>query len=160
MLDNWGMLTGYWLNDVAGRTVMTKVQETNPLKAMMIGVNKTIYFIDQVYLMMQRMVVTRSVGLDQVSGPVGIVKMGSEIAEHDLVKLLYFLALISANLAVINFLPLPIVDGGLFVFLIVEKIKGSPISMKVQMATQVVGLALIVSIFLYVTFNDVLRIME
>jgi regulator of sigma E protease len=68
--------------------------------------------------------------------------------------LLYFLALISANLAVINFLPLPIVDGGLFTFLIIEKIKGSPISLRVMVATQVIGIVLIIGVFLFVTFQD------
>lgn len=159
MLDCWGLRLGYEMgSDLITDQVMALVQETNPFKAMWIGVNKTIYFIEQVYIMVQRMVVTRSVGLDQVSGPVGILAIGSQIAERDIVKLVYFLALISANLAVINFLPLPIVDGGLFVFLLVEWIKGKPVSIRVQVATQMIGLALILSIFVYVTFNDILRL--
>jgi len=96
--------------------------------------------------------------VEQISGPVGIVQMGSEVARQDFVKMLYFLALISANLAVINFLPLPIVDGGLFIFLIIEKIKGSPISVRVQIATQLIGLALIIGIFLFVTINDIQKL--
>jgi regulator of sigma E protease len=50
------------------------------------------------------------------------------------------------------------VDGGLMVFLIIEKIKGSPVSLRVQVATQVIGLFLIIGAFLFVTYNDVLRI--
>jgi regulator of sigma E protease len=138
--------------------VMTKVQVRNPLVAMGIGLQKTYYFIEQVYIMMKRMVFTRSVSFDQVSGPVGIVKIGSEVASQDLTKLLYFLALISANLAVINFLPLPIVDGGLFMFLIIEKIKGSPISLRVMVATQVIGIVLIIGVFLFVTFKDLQKL--
>ena len=84
------------------------------------------------------MIFTRSLGVESVSGPLGIIDMGGKVAQAGLVKFLFFLAIISANLAVINFLPLPIVDGGLMVFLIIEKIKGSPVSMKVQVATQVV----------------------
>ena len=69
--------------------------------------------------------------------------------------LLYFLGLISVNLAVINFLPLPVLDGGLFVMLLIEKIRGRPLSVKVQTAIQLVGITLIAGIFLYVTiFND------
>jgi regulator of sigma E protease len=79
------------------------------------------------------------------------------MAERGWIDLFYFLAIISANLAVINFLPLPIVDGGLMVFLIIEKIKGSPISMRVQVATQVVGLILIGSAFAFVTIQDIFR---
>ena len=70
------------------------------------------------------------------------------------------MAIISANLAVINFLPLPIVDGGLMVFMIIEKIIGSPISLRVQVATQVFGLFLIVGAFLFVTYNDALRLLQ
>ena len=96
--------------------------------------------------------------MSSISGPVGIVKMGGKPWRNaESADLLFFLAIISANLAVINFLPLPIVDGGLMVFLIIEKIKGSPVSLRVQVATQLIGLFLIVGAFLYVTFNDVLR---
>ena len=71
---------------------------------------------------------------------------------------MFFLGLISVNLVVINFLPIPIVDGGLMVFLIVEKIKGSPVSARVQTAAMVVGLVLIASIFLITLFYDVSRL--
>ncbi len=157
MLDTWvqrNLVDSGAGTVLATEYVLTEIRETNPLKATMIGVRKTYYFIEQVYMMMKRMIFTRSVDINEVSGPVGIVKMGSDIAAEDFVKLLYFLALISANLAVINFLPMPIVDGGLFVFLLIEKIKGSPISIRVQVTTQVIGVMLIIGIFLYVTLQD------
>ncbi len=129
-----------------------------PIEALAIGVKKTWYFIMNVYVMMERMIVSRSVGVKQLSGPVGIVHVGGQFAKAGLTEFLYFLAMISANLAVINFLPLPIVDGGLMVFLIVEKIKGSPVSLQVQVATQVIGLFLLGAAFLFVTFQDVIRL--
>jgi len=58
---------------------------------------------------------------------------------------------------VLNFMPFPIVDGGLFVFLIIEKIKGSPLSFKVQMVTQLIGLVIIISSFIYITYRDILN---
>jgi len=158
MVDPWVMRIQYSVDDVITQLNRVLVRETNPAKAMMIGVRKTYHFIVQVYLTMKRMIFTRSMGLEQVSGPVGIIKMGSELAAAGLPVLMYFLALISANLAVINALPLPIFDGGLFVFLIIEKIKGQPISLKVQVATQVIGLFLIIGIFLFVTFQDIIRL--
>ena len=128
------------------------------LDAVRIGLYKTYYFIIQVYQTMQRMIFSRSVGVENLSGPLGIVSIGGEIARAGLVKFLFFMAIISANLAVINFLPLPIVDGGLMVFLIIERIKGSPVSLRVQVATQFIGLFLIVGAFLFVTYNDALRL--
>jgi regulator of sigma E protease len=71
--------------------------------------------------------------------------------------MIWFLSMISVNLAVVNFLPIPIVDGGLFVFLIIEKLQRRPISPMVQTVAQVVGLVLIVSVFLFVSYSDVLR---
>ena len=54
-----------------------------------------------------------------------------------------------------NFLPIPIVDGGLFVFLILEKLQGKPLSPRAQWIAQVIGLALILSVFLFVTYQDI-----
>jgi regulator of sigma E protease len=71
--------------------------------------------------------------------------------------LLWFLCMISANLAVVNFLPIPIVDGGLFTFLIIEKIQGKPLSARTQSIAQIVGLAILVSVFLLVTYQDITR---
>jgi membrane-associated protease RseP (regulator of RpoE activity) len=136
----------------------TVLKGENALDAVWIGMHKTYYFVLQVYKTMERMIFTRSLGVDSVSGPLGIIDMGGKVAQAGWVKFLFFLGIISANLAVINFLPLPIVDGGLMVFLLIEKIKGSPVSMRVQVATQVVGLFLIVGMFLFVTYQDALRL--
>ncbi len=133
------------------------VQERNPIKAIQLGVKKTHMFVMQVYQTIERMAFSRTVGAESISGPVGIVAIGAQVAKKDMAELLFFLAILSANLAVINFLPLPIVDGGLMVFLIIEAIKGTPVSLRVQVATQIVGLVLIASAFIWVTFNDVIR---
>jgi regulator of sigma E protease len=58
----------------------------------------------------------------------------------------------------VNFLPIPIVDGGLFLFLIIEKIAGRPLSPRMQTIAQFVGLAIILSVFVLVTFQDIKRI--
>ena len=73
--------------------------------------------------------------------------------------MLFFLGLISVNLAVINFLPIPIVAGGLMLFLIVEKLKGSPVSARIQTAAFIVGIVLIGSIFLLTLYYDAGRIL-
>jgi regulator of sigma E protease len=130
------------------------LRKSNPLAAMQLGVKKTYYFVIQAYTTMRAMI-SGSVGIENVAGPVGILKIGAHAAEGGIITLMWFLGLLSANLAVINFLPIPIVDGGLMVFLIIEKIKGSPVSLKIQVATQVIGLALIVSVFVLVTVMDI-----
>jgi len=157
MVDPWVGRIAFSPNvDVAYETTLLKGK--NVLDAVMIGVHKTYYFVLQVYETINRMLFSRSIGVDAMSGPLGIVSVGGQIARAGFVQFLFFLAIISANLAVINFLPLPIVDGGLMVFLIIEKIKGSPVSLRVQVATQMVGLFLIIGAFIYVTYNDVIRL--
>ena len=146
------------LLSISPEPVIEPIKASNPLAAVWVGVRQTGYIIVNVYMTMQRMIFTRTVGLENMSGPVGIVKMGTEMAESGLNRLLWFLAVISANLAVINFLPLPIVDGGLMIFLIIELIKGQPVSLKTQVVTQMIGLALIIAAFVFVTAMDISKI--
>jgi len=127
----------------------------NPIAAVAIGFQQAYDATLQTVLALKHMIFTRQVGLSKVSGPVGMIRHGGAIAQSGAVDLLWYLALISANLAVINFLPMPIVDGGLFLFLVLEKIRGEPVSIKTQVATQLVGIALIATVFILVTYQDI-----
>jgi regulator of sigma E protease len=121
------------------------------------GVTETRDLIVQFYLTLQRMVQGR-VSPTNLMGPIGIVNAGTRIAYKGNDWLIWFLAMISATLAVVNFLPIPIVDGGLFLFLVLEKIMGRPLSQQAQSIAQIVGLALILSVFIFVTYQDIYRI--
>jgi membrane-associated protease RseP (regulator of RpoE activity) len=157
MVDPWLGRVAFAANIDVG-VELTLLKGENALDAIWIGMHKTYYFILQVYTIMERMIFTRSISMKNISGPLGIIDMGGRFARAGVVDFIFFMAIISANLAVINFLPLPIVDGGLMVFLIIEKIKGSPVSLRVQIATQMIGLFLIIGLFLFVTFNDAMRL--
>jgi len=128
-------------------------------QAAVMGAKRSFWFIVQTYVTVKQLV-SRSVSLDAMSGPVGIATVTYKAAEQSLVTFLYLLAFISANLAVVNFLPVPVVDGGVFVLLIVEKIKGSPLSIRMQEVITYVGLVLIASLFLYLTYNDIIRLVS
>lgn len=78
-------------------------------------------------------------------------------AEYGIAKLLFFLCIISVQLAFLNVLPIPLLDGGHLFFLVIEKLKGSPVSERVLGYSQMVGLVLILSLVIYVTFQDVVR---
>jgi len=93
-----------------------------------------------------------------ISGPVGILQATYSYAEKSTGDLLNFLALLSVNLAVVNFLPIPITDGGHFVFLMYEKAKGRRMDQELEARFQWAGLVFILMIFLFATFNDVGRI--
>ncbi|MEM9753072.1 MAG: site-2 protease family protein [Planctomycetota bacterium] len=137
--------------------LMTTIKADGPVDATLIGFDKTGQFIQQTYITLLRLI-QGTIGLNNLRGPVGIVDEGAKVAAQGLAYYLFFLGLISVNLAVLNFLPIPIVDGGLMVFLMIEKIKGSPASPQVQTAVALVGIVGLACVFLYVTFNDISRI--
>ena len=128
----------------------------NPLVALGWGVDETRDLILQFYVTLQRMAIA-DISFSNVMGPVGMAQRGAQVASRGPVWLLWFLCLISANLAVVNFLPIPIVDGGLFTLLILEKIQGKPLSSDAQRIVQMVGLVLILGVFLLVTYQDIAR---
>ena len=129
----------------------------NPARAAVMGFQETWKVVVMTYLTIDRLV-RGSVGVEQIRGPVGIVHIGAQVADRGFTYLVFFLGIISVNLAVINFLPIPIVDGGLFLFLIYEKLKGNPPPPAFQNAATILGMALIATVLLVVTWNDLVRL--
>lgn len=95
-----------------------------------------------------------------MSGPIGISRMAYLVSETGLANLFYFMALISINLAFINILPIPVLDGGHILLCIVEALKGRPLNEKAMNAIQYAGLVLILTLFVFVTYNDISDIIE
>jgi len=130
---------------------------TGPIDAVRRGYKKTIMFIVQSYLTLQS-VIKGLISPKLLMGPVGIIAVSYNIvAQKPLIYYVYFLGLINACIAVFNLLPFLPFDGGHLVFLMVEKIKGSAVNERVQGAIAYTGLALIGLLFLYITFNDIVR---
>ncbi|MEM7682554.1 MAG: site-2 protease family protein [Planctomycetota bacterium] len=149
-----------WPGDAVGagfKPDTTIIRAQNPLGAMAIGLTKTKESIQQVYLMIARLW-QGTVKVQHLRGPVGIVNEGVKVTQRGLPWTLFFFGLISVNLAVINFLPIPVVDGGHMIFLAIEKVRGAPAPAALQTAALVVGLALIGFVFLATTFYDVPRL--
>jgi regulator of sigma E protease len=97
--------------------------------------------------------------LSAVTGPVGIVGVVGDAASLGFVYLLSFTALISINLAVINLIPFPALDGGRLFFLLIEKIKGSPIKPKVANIVNLIGFCLLMLMMILVTYKDIVKLM-
>ncbi|HIK37150.1 MAG: RIP metalloprotease RseP [Geminocystis sp.] len=91
---------------------------------------------------------------NQLAGPVAIVAVGAELARDDLNSLLQFGALISINLAIINILPLPALDGGQLLFLLLEAIRGKPLPNKIQEGIVQTGLALLLGLGFFLILRD------
>ncbi len=128
-----------------------------PFHAIVMGYRKTVNFIAQTYVTLRRLV-TGMVSPSNLMGPVGIMRISYRIvADQPPIYYVYFLGLINAVIAVFNFLPVPPLDGGLVLLLIIEKIKGSAISEKTQTIIAYTTWTLILALVIYVTFNDLTR---
>ncbi|MCD6303741.1 MAG: site-2 protease family protein, partial [Planctomycetes bacterium] len=106
-----------------------------------------------------RALVTRTVSTKDVMGPVGLSTIAVKAARIDIMHLVYVLAFLSAVLAVMNFLPFPVLDGGHAVLLIIEKIRGKPTPARVMNILQLGGLIVIGLLFLAITWQDILRLL-
>jgi regulator of sigma E protease len=134
----------------------TRLQKATGLAdAVAMGLRETYEKIYQVYLSMRSVFTGRVPFFKNAKGPIGIAYIGFSVASQDFYAFLLFLGLININLAVVNFLPIPVLDGGHMVFLIYEKIRGKPASEQVRTYTTFAGLALILSLMLLVIFLDV-----
>ena len=136
----------------------TRTAEGNPLRAVAMGFEETHKLIVMTYLTIDRLF-RGSVGVDQLRGPIGIIDIGTKVLPRGFMYFLFLLGMISVNLAVLNFLPIPIVDGGLFLFLIYEKIRGRPPSPQFQNAAFFVGIVLIGALFVVTFYNDIARLL-
>lgn len=102
---------------------------------------------------------TGKASINDVTGPVGIVGVVGDAARFGFVYLLSFTALISINLAVINLVPFPALDGGRLLFLLIEKIKGSRISPKIANTANAIGFALLIILMLVITYHDIAKLL-
>lgn len=92
-----------------------------------------------------------------ISGPVGIAILTRDVTRLGLIYVFQFVALLSVNLGIINILPIPALDGGRILFIIIEKIKGSPVTQKVEQAFHTVFFVLLIMLMVAVTYHDVLK---
>jgi|AntDeeMinimDraft_5_1070356.scaffolds.fasta_scaffold00474_8 regulator of sigma E protease len=104
--------------------------------------------------------VTGSAALSNISGPVSIAQYAGQSAQIGLATFLGFLALISVSIGLLNLLPIPVLDGGHLLYYAVEAIKGSPVSERVQVMGQQVGLALLFALMTLALYNDFVRLVH
>ncbi|MBF0188999.1 MAG: RIP metalloprotease RseP [Magnetococcales bacterium] len=102
--------------------------------------------------------ITAVVGLDQVGGPLLIAEMAGKTASQGASSFLYFMALISINLGILNLLPVPVLDGGHLMFYCIEAIKGNPVSENMQMIANRIGMTLLAGLMILAFFNDIVRL--
>lgn len=121
------------------------------------GVYETIDLFGLTFQLIWKLV-SREESTKGLAGPIGIFKISYTVVKGEgISKFLWLLALFSLNLAILNLLPIPILDGGGILFNLIEKFKGSPVSLKIQVIAQYIGLFLILSLVVFATYNDIHR---
>ena len=116
------------------------------------------YRVSELMVVIIAKLITGDISTDTLGGPIMIAQMAGDSAKAGVGSLISFIALISINLAIINLLPIPVLDGGHLLFFLIEAIKGSPVSIKVREVAQQIGLFLLIMLMILVFYNDITRL--
>jgi len=133
------------------------VQKVGPLEAIGKGLYQTWYGIKLTVMTIVKLI-ERVIPAKTIGGPILIAQLAGEQAKRGLLSLFLFMAILSINLGIINLFPIPILDGGHFLFLVLEAILRRPISIKKMEIAQQIGLIFIILLMLFAFYNDLLRI--
>jgi regulator of sigma E protease len=127
------------------------------LSAIVYGAERTYEFAKLIFLALS-MIFQGAFSIDDLAGPVGIVQITGQAAQNGLAVLLPFTALLSVNIGIFNLLPIPALDGGRLLFLVVEAVRRKPIDPQKEGLVHFIGFALLMLLILVVTWNDIQRI--
>jgi regulator of sigma E protease len=136
---------------------MRAEQTYNPLAALPVAASKTWEMIGLTVRMVVS-IVTGDVSAKNISGPINIAQYAGVSASIGFAAFLNFLAIVSISLGILNLLPIPMLDGGQIVYQLIEGATGSPISERIQMIGQQVGLVLLLLLMSFAFYNDLSRI--
>ena len=140
----------------SGRNEITRV---NPLSAAWHGLRQT-WDLARLSVMTVVKLLQRVVPMETIGGPILIAQMAGRQAEEGFIHLLNFMGLISVNLAILNLLPIPILDGGHLFFFLIEAVRRKPVAMKTVVRAQQVGMVLLAALMVVVFYNDIVRLLR
>jgi len=136
----------------------TVIKKYGLIGSCVIGTQKAIINVQRLYLTIKGFVSQR-LSTKNVGGIILIAQASYESAKVGYGKLVYFLGILSLQLALLNILPIPVLDGGHLLFLAIERIKGSPVSQRTLAIAQYIGFGLIITLVIYATRNDIMRLL-
>jgi len=148
--------TTFWVVGIASEVV---VQKSNPWMGMWQGVYKTGEYSVLTLMALYKMV-TGDISPKNLGGPLLIAKLAGEQARQGVWSFLFFVAILSVNLGVLNLLPIPILDGGHLFFFLLEGMRGRPVALRHRERAQQVGVFILILIMIYAFYNDIARFFE
>ena len=153
--DNFGnsinrKLIGIKIAPVQGEL---KRETVGPAKALVLSVKETYNTVSMTLSYIGKIIVGRE-SADQLGGPIKIAQISGKVAEHGLIPFLSIMAYISISLGLINLFPIPLLDGGHLFFYLIEFLRGKPLSENVQVYFYKFGMAILLTLMVFATFND------
>jgi RIP metalloprotease RseP len=127
---------------------------TNPVEALSVGATEFQRIVSMTFKGFGQLITNFGETASQVAGPIKIVEIGANIAQKDTGSLFFFAALISINLAIINILPLPALDGGQLAFLLIEGLRGKPLPTRIQDGVMQTGLVLLLGLGIFLIVKE------
>lgn len=135
----------------------TTTERVNPFRAFLQGVSQTWWFTKLTCLAVVK-IVQRVVSPKTLGGPIMIAQMSGQYAKQGFVPFLFFMAILSINLGVLNLLPIPVLDGGHLLFYGIEAITGREVNLKWREMAQQLGFFILIMLMIFVFYNDIVRI--
>ena len=156
MLDNvYGEKKDRYIIGI-GRAHQIITKKMNILNALGAGISKTVYLTKIMIVGLYKLIIGQ-LGLDNLGGPLTIAKMAGDQAKSGTGDLIFFIAFISINLAIINLFPIPVLDGGHLLFFTIELLKGQPLSIRVREIAMQGGMLALLLLMMLAIYNDIMR---
>jgi regulator of sigma E protease len=134
-----------------------KTEKAGPLRAIVMGAQETWFVVDRTLAYIGGVFVGREAA-DQLGGPIRIAQVSGQVATAGFAALIHLTAVLSVSIGLLNLFPIPLLDGGHLLFYAIETIRGRPLSERAQEVGFRIGLAVVVMLMIFATFNDILRL--
>jgi regulator of sigma E protease len=134
-----------------------KTEKAGPLRAIVMGAQETWFVVDRTLAYISGVFVGREAA-DQLGGPIRIAQVSGQVATAGFTALIHLTAVVSVSIGLLNLFPIPLLDGGHLLFYAIETIRGRPLSERAQEVGFRIGLAIVVMLMIFATFNDILRL--
>jgi regulator of sigma E protease len=134
-----------------------RFERVDPVRALWLGVQETWFVVDRTLAYLGGVIVGREAA-DQLGGPIRIAQVSGQVATAGMVALIHLAAVLSVSIGLLNLFPVPLLDGGHLLFYGIEAIRGRPLSERAQEIGFRIGLAIVVMLMIFATFNDIIHL--
>ncbi len=134
-----------------------RTQRVGPVDAVILGVDKTWFVVEQTMSYLGRMVAGRE-SADQLGGPIRIAQVSGQVATLGFGPILDLAGVLSVSIGLLNLFPIPLLDGGHLLFYLIEAVRGRPLSERAQEMGFRIGLAFVLMLMVFATFNDIIHL--